>query len=116
MIMLLKFVGWFIIYLMIPFVIFSINDWFAGFYEDRLDTPTVFNQDHAERVLSTIFWPIVVIILSVLWLNELYKALLRKSKINFRFSDMRKLGKAKRDRDQDLDLQAERFLLGRDDE
>jgi len=102
-------------YIVIPFIIFPINNWFAGYYEDRMKETCLNLYDNKDEIwILHLVWPLIFIVLIVKWSVELYKIKFKEyPKVNWGYTY--KKGKAKRKQDTDLDYQAEKYLLGKKD-
>jgi len=97
-------------YLIIPYIMYNINDYFAGYFHDRLDIGLSILEDMSDCDIFIIFvfWPFIFIFLAAIWAwNVGVKVLpgINRNAYN--------KGKAKRKQELDLDYQAEKFLLGK---
>lgn len=98
-------------YIVIPFIVYSINDYFAGLWKDRLDTnmSIYYSGESPIIVFGHLLWPLAILIVAGAWVYHLVNYKFGK----FNFDVMYNAGEAKRKRDTDLDYQAEKHLLGR---
>lgn len=97
-------------YIIIPFIIFSINDWFAGYYHHKVNRNMSIYNDEDYWIPHTI-WPIVVVILLITWIYNLNKNRIDNIKLSNKLSKIYDDGEARRKKLQDLDYQAEKYLL-----
>lgn len=103
--------GCILAYIIIPFIIYSINDYFAGLWYDRVKwCMSVYEVGNMVIIFyGHLFWPIFMLGLGGIWLYQFKVYKFGK----FDFGKMYDAGKAKRKRDTDLDYQAELHLLGK---
>lgn len=103
-------------YIVIPFIIFSINDFFYGYFGENYGAP-IYDEGNMPEVVMHMLWPLVVFMLIVIWIisfliyvyNDVFK-------VKFCFKDMnkfRKMGSKKHALKNDLDYQAEKYLTGK---
>jgi len=106
-------------YIVAPFIVFPINDYLSGYYKDRLDDlPSILHnveKDTTAIVLSFTFWPLVTVVFICIWAYSLLEVIFKKVKIAKELkqflSSIEDRGAARRQREQDLDYQAEKYLL-----
>ena len=107
-------------FLVIPGIIFNINDYFAGYYGDS-GGQVYGDNPLGAKVGLHIGWPIFTVIIICIWASYVFKPTITKvkAKLNklgkdwgIRFSSF-EAGKAKKKQDTDLDYHAEKHLLGK---
>ena len=117
-------VGYIASYIIIPFVVYGINDLLAGYFHDRIkdaDKLSVY-EDKEIVFLAHIFWPLYVLFIPFMWsctiLSTIHTNLKASdnSTLDFlgKFSprNFYKIAKEKREKELDLDYQAEKHLTG----
>ena len=99
-------------YLVLPFILFGINDYYAGVWYDRFHTnmSVYYACDGPIVVLGHILWPFFILVLTIAWVYQFINY-----KLEFDFDTIHEAGRAKRKQDQDLDYQADKYLLGQKD-
>lgn len=105
-------------YIVIPFVVYNVNDYAAGYFRDRLEEDLSFLDGLSTgKVFSAfVFWPFVFIAMFFVWSINILKCVIKKLDSD-KFPSMSRgtyaKGIAKRKRELDLDYQAEKYLLGK---
>ena len=101
-------------YLVIPFIIFGINDFFYGYFGGHYGG-SVYDNGESDVFFCHAAWPFVTIVLPIMWIICYIIELYDKLNINIRFNGMdsfEKLGRKKYDQRNDLDYQAKKYLTG----
>jgi len=103
-------------YILIPFIVYGINDYFAGLWRDRLNVNmSLYWQDEMPIILlAHLLWPAALIVLIAIWTYNLTAYQLNKFDGIWKFDKdrMYNAGVKKHQQNIDLDYQAEKALLG----
>lgn len=105
-----------IAYLIIPVLIYSISDYIAGYFHDRLDEDmSIYGGNLEGGIIGAfhIFWPLFSVLVVGVWIYKFFK-LYVGPRAGLNMPSTFERGKAKRKKDTDLDYQAEKHLLGKE--
>jgi hypothetical protein len=100
---------WIVGYFIAPFIIYSINDYLAGYYRDRLgENMGIYGESDGFVIAAHLLWPLAIILLGGAWVFNICRRLVDASSLDTIYD----AGKERRRKETDLDYQAEKYLTG----